>query len=134
MKKSAFFSCLIFSFLIFNCAKQTAQDHFRKGFAYQDREDYDSAAVEYQKAVKLDSTYVQAYLNLGVVYTKKGMYDEAIGSYQQVIRYVPLHAKAYYNLGYAYVLKGDKQKAQEQYDQLKSLDLELAQKLKEAME
>jgi tetratricopeptide (TPR) repeat protein len=131
MKKSAIFLFLIFSLLIFNCAKQTAEDHFRKGFRYQLVESYDSAMVEYQKAIKLDSTYVQAYLNLGVVYTEKGMYDQAIEAYQKILRYIPYHTKAYYNLGYVYTLKGDKEKALEQYNQLKSLDPQLAQRLKE---
>lgn len=134
MKKCAVFLFLIFSFLIFNCAKDTAEKHFKKGFKYQLVENYDSAIIEYQKAVKLDSTYIQAYLDLGVVYTKKSMYDQAIDAYKKVIIYFPLHTKAYYNLGYVYLLKGDKQKAMEQYDQLKSLDPQLAARLKEAID
>jgi len=131
--KSKLLLVFLFFLLLFACAKQTAEDHFRKGFKYQLVENYDSAMVEYQRAIKLDSTYVQAYLNLGVVYTEKGMYDQAIEAYKKILRYIPYHTKAYYNLGYVYTLKGDKEKALEQYNQLKSLDPQLAEKLKEAI-
>ena len=134
MKKSAIFLFLIFSLLIFTCAKQTAEDHYRKGFRFQVKQDYDPAILEYRKALEVDSTYVQAYLNLGVIYTEKEIYDEAIDAYKQAIRYFPLHTKAYYNLGWVYNLKGEKEKATQQYNQLKSLDPQLAQRLKEAIE
>jgi len=134
MKKYPVVFFLILSILVFNCAKDTAKNCFKKGFRYQLAENYDSAIIEYQKAIKLDSTYVQAYLNLGVVYTKKSMYDQAIDAYKKTIGYFPFHTKAYYNLGYVYCLKGDKQKALEQYNQLKSLDPQLAARLKEVID
>ena len=99
MKKGAIFLFLIFSLLIFTCAKQTAEDHYKKGFRFQLKQNY-----------------------------------EAIDAYKQAIRYFPLHTKAYYNLGWVYNLKGDKEKATQQYEQLKSLDPQLAQRLKEAID
>lgn len=44
---------------------------FVKGYLYQTTKDYDNAVVYYEKAVKIDPTYVDAYSNLGLTYVLK---------------------------------------------------------------
>jgi len=55
--------------------------------------------------------------------------EEEVESYKQVIRINPDDADARFDLGVAYVLLYERNSALEQYDILKNLDSELANKL-----
>ncbi len=57
------------------------------------------------------------------------MYKEAIEALKIAIKRNPDHAMSYYNLGLIYNLSNDKDSALEQYEILKSLVPELANKL-----
>ncbi len=61
------------------------------------------------------------------------MYKEAIEAFKQSIRIDPDSVQAHYNLGIAYVLFYERDSAVEQYNILKSLDSELADKLFDLM-
>ena len=65
----------------------------------------------------------------GASYFDVGDYDKAIGAYKQVITIQPHNASAHFNLGYAYFLIGNKGAALDEYEILKSLDQDLANKL-----
>ena len=70
-----------------------------------------------------------AHSNLGYAYLSSSMYKEAIEAYKQAIGIEPDSAKAHFGLGYARVLSNDRDLALEQYEMLKSLDTEWANKL-----
>jgi tetratricopeptide (TPR) repeat protein len=57
------------------------------------------------------------------------MYKEAIEAYGQAVRIGPNIALAHFGLGLAYVSLNNRGSALEQYEILKSLDSELANKL-----
>jgi len=69
------------------------------------------------------------YLDLGAAYGKTGKYEDAIESYKQAIRNNPDDAMAHFGLGLAYFLLNDRGSALDQYEILKKLNTELANKL-----
>jgi tetratricopeptide (TPR) repeat protein len=52
----------------------------------------DPAIAAYQKALRLQPDYVQAYYDLGMAYHGKGMANEAIAAFSDVIRLQPDHS------------------------------------------
>ncbi|MBI4834092.1 MAG: tetratricopeptide repeat protein [Planctomycetes bacterium] len=56
-------------------------------------------------------------------------YPKAIESYKEAIRLKPDYIEAHNNLGIAYLLSGNRDKALAEYNILKSLNKELADKL-----
>jgi tetratricopeptide (TPR) repeat protein len=64
-------------------------------------------AVEtFVKAIKTDSTFVQAYINLGFIFYSNGVLDKAIGLYQTALQIDPENALGHNNLGAAYMAQG----------------------------
>jgi len=102
------------------------------GYIYRRQGRYDEAIASYKEAIHIDPKYARPYNNLGVVYRLLGRYDEAIAAYNEVIRLDPEYASAYYNLGLTHLKLGDKNAVQKQYEVLKDLDRDLADKLLKA--
>lgn len=70
--------------------KLSAYKWFSKGCDYDDHvATYDQALFSYQKALKIDPGYADAYNNLGVLYYKKGRYGEAIEELKKAIEITP---------------------------------------------
>ncbi|HLD23136.1 MAG TPA: tetratricopeptide repeat protein, partial [Sulfuricurvum sp.] len=69
------------------------------------------AIQSYQKAIKLNPKYSDAYYNLGIVYGKEDEYDKAIEVYQRAIELNPKNDKAYNNIGVIYKNKEEYDKA-----------------------
>lgn len=120
---------VILSLAFFYCAKQSPKEHFKKGTTLYTEGRYDEAIAEYQKAIKADSTYLKAYINLGAIYFKKKMYEEASSQFETVLRYQPYHMKAHYNLGLIQLELGKKDEAKKHYEYLKSVRSNLADNL-----
>jgi len=120
---------LIFGFLSCSSKEKRAEEHFKKGFVYQDQGNLDKALEEYGKALQLNPNYTQVYTNVGTVYLEKKDYDKAIQQFKKVIELSHWDTKAHYNLGYAYLKKGEVEKAQEEVKFLKSIRSELADAL-----
>jgi len=91
---------------------------------------YDQAITEYKKAIEIDSTHLEAHVNLGATYFKQGNYEDASTQFETVLRYQPYHIKAHYNLGLIRVEQGEMVKAKVHYQYLKSIGSGLAEKLK----
>ena len=66
---------------------KTAKDHF-------DKENYNQAIKDYDKAIELKPNYAYAYNNRGIAYNKKGNYDQAIKDYDEAISLNPNYADA----------------------------------------
>ena len=81
------------------------------------------------QAIRIKPDYASAHNSLGHAYGESGMHKEAIESCKQALRLGPDYADAHYNLGIAYVDINDRDSALEQYEILKSLDTERANKL-----
>lgn len=76
------------------------QIHLKMGNALLQTDRVGEAVGEYQKALDLNPTFVDARMNLGLVlYTRMESYSEAELQYRRVIELDPLNAEAHFNLG-----------------------------------
>ena len=90
---------------------KTYLDYFILGNTYDNQKEYIKAIQAYQKAIKLNPKYSDAYYNLGIVYGKEDEYDKAIEVYQRAIELNPKNDKAYNNIGVIYKNKEEYDKA-----------------------
>jgi len=130
MIKNLLSSFMILSVTFLSCAKQNPEEHFKKGTRLYAEEKYDEAIEEFQKAIEIDSTYLNAYVNLGAIYFKQGKYEQASIQYETVLRYQPYHIKAHYNLGLIRLEQGEVEKAKVHYEYLRSVRSSFAERLK----
>ncbi len=63
---------------------------------------YDDAIDNCRKAIELDESFGEAYLNLGLAYRHKKRFDDAIGAFQKAIEGDSQYAAAYRELGLTY--------------------------------
>jgi superkiller protein 3 len=113
---------------------QKATEAFNEGAKYSQAKQYDKAIPLYQKAVKLNPKFAEAYSNLGFALRETGKLDEGIKSYHKAIELKPDLVQAHEYLGVAYLKKGDKASALKEYETLKKLDPKEAQELWEEIE
>jgi tetratricopeptide (TPR) repeat protein len=85
-------------------ASQEASD---QGVAYLDRQRYDEAIAEFNKAIEIDPDFADAYYNRGIANSKKGNLNQAISDYTKAIQINPNDSDSYYNRGLVYHKKND---------------------------
>jgi tetratricopeptide (TPR) repeat protein len=84
------------------------------GSAYSAKGWEDKAVEQYQMAIRVNPSYVNAYNNLGVSYLESGRVDEGIQLFQAALGLQPDLAETHNNLGLAYLRKGLADQAIEQ--------------------
>jgi tetratricopeptide (TPR) repeat protein len=106
-----------------------AGTHYNLGNTYTALGRLPEAIEAFSQAVKIKPDYAEAYTNLGIVYRRLGRFTDAIDAYKQAIKIKPDLAETHYNLGIAYLAMGDKNSAMAEYNILKYLNSEMADKL-----
>lgn len=86
-----------------------------QGVALNDSGKYDEAIAKYNAAIKLDSTYANAYYEIGYTLFSSGNETEAIPYLQKVLALQPKSAGAYDMLGSIYDDQKEPDKALENY-------------------
>ena len=133
IRTNAFKLFLLFLLIVgsLSCSNKEhqAQKHYKRGFEFHNQGSLDQAIEEYQKALKLNPSYAEAYMNLGGIYVSKKDYDQAIQQFKKVVELNYFNAKAHYNLGMVYVYNGEKEKAEEELKILRSFGSGLADNL-----
>jgi tetratricopeptide (TPR) repeat protein len=73
-----------------------------RGLAYGNKGLYNEAIEDFNKAISLNPSYMEAYNNRAAVFEKTGQVDKAIADYQKAIALYPRRYEAYFNLGLIY--------------------------------
>ncbi|MCW5848744.1 MAG: tetratricopeptide repeat protein [Anaerolineae bacterium] len=84
-----------------------ADIHLTCGLANEVRGNYDQALAEYQRALQLDHTQVQAYVQMGNVYRQQGDIEKAVAEYQNALNAQPALTEASRRLVSLYLEQGD---------------------------
>jgi len=82
-----------------------AEEHFKRGNAHGERNDFDGAIAEFSKAIQLRPKYALAYYQRGHAHVLKGQNGQAIADFTEVLRIEPNKAGAYLARGRAYCEK-----------------------------
>ena len=85
-----------------NIDQLDATDWFNKAKDADIQKEYNKVESFYLRAIELNPTYSDAYLNLGLAYFKQDRYQEAITSFYKVIELNPDDSDAYLDLGDCY--------------------------------
>ena len=75
-----------------------SEAHFKKGYCLLALLDYSSALKEFEKAIKIDPSYVTAYFNIGLCYYNLNDKKNAIKYFNKILEYYPLDIEAFINL------------------------------------
>ena len=97
----------------------------KTGIAYHQMMLLDNARQNYERAIKLKPTYVEALNNLGTIYYTKKSYRRAIGWYNRALKVAPEDSKSasiYMNLGTAYFARKQYEKATDAYQTAMRID------------
>jgi tetratricopeptide (TPR) repeat protein len=111
--------------------RKEANVFFNKGVQLQEAEKYKEAAREYEKALKIDSKYAEAWSNLGYTLRKRGKFDRAVKTYKKAIKLDPSLAEAHEYLGEAYAEMGKFDLAEKELKILRDLGSDEADELEE---
>ena len=82
------------------------QSHYNLGLAYYQSGQIEKAIAAYQKAIKLEPNFADAYGGLGVIYWRSGNLDDAIRHCQKAIKITPENIEFHQNLTRIYWQKG----------------------------
>lgn len=86
-------------------AQLTAKEWFNKGVSLNDLADNATAVKAFEKAVKLDAQYADAYYRLGWTHNELGDYDKAIEHLKKAVELKKDYAFALQEMGYSYKKK-----------------------------
>ena len=96
---------------------QEAESFLNLGYEHYEREEFEQAIADLNKAIRLNPKLVKAYYVRGIVYRKQGKYDLAIADLNQAIRLNPKLVKAYNVRGIVYYDQGKYDLAIADYNQ-----------------
>ncbi|MCZ8224313.1 MAG: tetratricopeptide repeat protein [Microcystis sp. LE19-84.1B] len=106
--------------------QKLADLYLNQGNERLDKEDFQGAIADYNKAIELDPNFALAYNNRGVVYYNLKQWQKALADYNQAIELDPNYALAYSSRGVVYSNLKQWQKALADYNQAIKLDPNLA--------
>lgn len=99
--KNLFYSLIILLKFSSPGLAQTADEFNTKGMEFFKEGKINEAIQELQNAIKQDTTFVKAYINLGYIYYAHRILDYAIPLYKKALTFEPESALAHNNLGAA---------------------------------
>ncbi|MEP6707133.1 MAG: tetratricopeptide repeat protein [Pyrinomonadaceae bacterium] len=112
-----------------NLSPDHAGAYERLGLAYFRLGRFKEAAGAFDQLRMLRPGEAKASNYLGETYLKLNKVEEGIEAFKQATRLKPDFGTAYYNLGLGYLALGDREAALVQYNILKAIDADLAEKL-----
>ncbi len=107
-------------------AKESSVAYNNRGNCWAEKEEFDKAITDYNKAIELDPKFALAYNNRGLIWDDKGDFDKAIADFNKAIELNPKDARFYSNRGVTWRKKGEFDKATADYDKAIELDPKVA--------
>ncbi len=96
------------------------------GNAYDEMGQAENSVTAHKKALGLEPSFHEAWVNLGVAYRHNGQLDEAEKCYQKALEIEPDYAELHASLGALYIFRSEPAKAVESLDKALELDDQLA--------
>lgn len=95
---------VLVSFVVFviSASGQTAKSYYSAGLIKMVSKQYKDALIDFNKAIKIDNKFVDAYFNRAIVYERMDEFNKAINDYTKVISLQPNMYQAYNNQGLLY--------------------------------
>ena len=106
----------------FNIFSQTAEVHLQNGIAKHNQQDYKGAIKDYEKAIKVNPNYKEAYFNRGTCALAMRNFKLAMSDFDKTIELDPKFIKAYYNRTITFVSQGQYLEALPDIDKTIELD------------
>ena len=119
IKKSLTVLAIIYSL---STVGQTAQENYNNGNDKANTQDFAGSIKDYDKAIKLDAKYIDAYYNRATSKTYIKDYKGAIADYDKAIELKPDFLKAFTNRGVAKLKSNDLKGAIQDFDSAIKLD------------
>ncbi len=104
--------------------------HYNIGLVHFRQENYAEAIQAFKSFTALKPDSPDAHYNIGAAYLQLKKYEEALEPLQRAIELKPDYDIAHYNLAIAYYVLKDQFSANEEYKKLRSLNPELAERLR----
>jgi tetratricopeptide (TPR) repeat protein len=101
-----------------------AMEYYDQASVKHANEDYKGAIKLYQKAIKADPKFVEAYDNIAMCYRRLGDFKNAIENYKKSIELYPQGTMAHQNLGLIYGIQKEYDKAIAEYETVQKLEPE----------
>ncbi len=95
-----------------------------RGLAFEAKQDYQRALVDYDRALQLAPDYAAAYSNRGNSHAYQGNLEQALADHNRAIELDPNYVEAYHNRGVDYEELGDLEAALADYRKVLELDPE----------
>tara|TARA_Y100000996_G_scaffold411787_1_gene396580 strand:+ start:1568 stop:2872 length:1305 start_codon:yes stop_codon:yes gene_type:complete len=91
---------------------------FDLAFEYQNKKNYESARILYEKINEINPQIKNVQFNLGIIYEELNETKKAINCYEKVINIDPLFVHSYNNLGLIFQKLGHREKAIKYFDKI----------------
>jgi tetratricopeptide (TPR) repeat protein len=104
-----------------------AEESYQRGLALIVQGEFRDAIVEFNRAVRMDPTYAEAYHDRGNAYAGLGNEVAAFADYNKAITLDPDYGNAYYNRGNLYLQREQYHQAIADYDRAIALNAEDAE-------
>lgn len=85
--------------------------HNNRGNAHEDLGDLQAAMADFDRAIRLDAGFGEAYFNRAYLHYRLGRFDAAILDYDRAIQLIPTNASVYFNRSFAWAAKKQYAKA-----------------------
>ena len=98
-----------------------ATEFYGKGLKYWNKGEYLRARDEFERAIKINGSFIMAHFYLGGGYYREGEYSQGIEEFKDVVRLDPAQAEGYSYLGIGYEAMGERARAIQSYEKAYAL-------------